>query len=405
MCEQTNLDHEQPRGSADLTRGRRRTRGARGAPDPCHPGGSEGRTRDRGPCLAPVTQAHSLMSETPGYLLDWITTRLPLANLDADTARRLENSTGRILKIAADGSVEWESGARETVRHDSHRVVMSVNDAVTIQGSPARCADGDDNVFGSADIVECWQRMTDVIRGKLNVDLPNEMWRWTVTRVDIAANYDMASLSNVRAVLEQLRHCEGGRYQVRCQAESVYWSPRSRLRSGKAYAKGPELRRRVAADALIMDEAKQAKGDRLVRLELKLGAQYLRERAGRKWWTMAPVWLAKMHQEYFAQFLAPVQVHDGDDLYDTLCEQAKERGRTHAAAMSAYRTWLLVRDRGIEQAKQLLHKPTWHRHKRQLFDAGLTWGHLKTGVCDTVRTRVITLGEPVSGWDAIGSAE
>ena len=397
MCEQTNLDHEQPRGPAYLTRGRRRTRAARGAPDTRHSGGSEGRTQDRGLCLAPVTQAHSPMGETPGYLCDWITTRLVLANLDAATQRKLESAAGRIMKIAPDGTVEWETGAREVVRHDSHRAVMSVGPDLTIQGSPARCGDGDDNVFGSADLMACWSRMLEVIMRALDVDLPGEPWRWTVTRLDIAANWDVGSLNHVRAVLEQLRHVEGGRYQVRTQAESVYWGVGSRLRGGKAYAKGPELRRRVAGNALIMDDDKLASADRLLRLELRLGAQYLRERAGRKWWAMTPAWLARMHREYFAQFLAPVKVRDGDALLDSLCTGA----RTHSAGMAAYRTWLLIREHGVEQVRQLLPRSTWMRHKRALLDAGLTWGHFRSGVVEDDE-RIITLDEPVTGWDAIG---
>ena len=396
MLGETNGALGQARESEEMTRDRRRTRGARGAAGPRHGEGSGGEFPERGRCLAPVTQAPRSIS---GYMVDWLTLRLSMAFLCEKVQRRLDTLTGRVLAISREGEVLWETGSRENLSDGFGQVTVAVGGELTVQGSPAR-AFGQDNVFGSDDVQRCADRMVSVVERAHGVELPREWDCWRVTRVDVAANWDFESLENVRAGLQELRHIEGGRYQVRTAAESVYWSQGSRVRSGKCYAKGPELRRQVRMGNAHVDTGRLNMADRLIRMELMLGSQFLREKADRPWWWMDPDYLKGCHRRYFEQFTGSlnVQVSTDDALLDILVQQGLERGKTSAAGMGAFRTWRLIVDSGVERAKEWLPRSTWIRHRRQLLDAGLTWGDFQKREIAGFRSRLFILAEPVKSW-------
>ena len=405
MPGETNGALGQARESVEMTRVRRRARGARGAADPRHGEGSGGESPERGRCLAPVTQALSLL-ERPlsGYLVDWLTLRLDMMKVCEQSRQRLETLSGRVLAISREGEVLWEVGSRENISDGNGRVTVSVGGELTVQGSPAM-AFGRDNVFGSDDVLDCADRMISIVERAHAVKLPRQWELWKVTRVDVAANWDFQGLENVRAGLLELRHMEGGRYQLKTAAESVYWSQGSRVRSGKAYAKGPELRRQVRLGKLEIDPMRLDMADRLIRMELSLRAQFMRERAGRPWWEMDSGYFERAHRVYFEQFTGNVEVEVCDDggLKEALIRQAEERGRSEAFAEAAYRTWRLIVGDGLEQTRAMMRKSTWMRHKRQLLDAGLTWGDFQRREVAGFRSRRFTFAEPVRSWTDLES--
>ena len=400
MCGKTNEHHGHAGGSAEMTGGRGCARGSAGAPAPCHSAGSEGETPEQVQCLAPVTQALSLIGRPQtGYLVDWLTLRLDMMEVCEQSQKRLETLSGRVLAISREGEVLWEVGSRETISDGDGQVTVSVDGELTVQGSPAK-AFGRDNVFGSDDVLGCADRMLSVVERAHAVELPRRWGLWKVTRVDVAANWDFEGLENVRAGLQELRHMEGGRYQLKTAAESVYWSQGSRVRSGKAYAKGPELRRQVRSGKLEIDPVRLDMADRLIRMELSLRAQFMRERAGRQWWEMDPEYFERSHRAYFEQFTGNVKVEVCDDggLKEALIRQAGEQGRSEAFAEAAYRTWRLIVGDGLEQTRAMMRKSTWMRHKRQLLDAGLTWGDFQKREVAGFRSRRFTFADPVKSW-------
>lgn len=183
-------------------------------------------------------------------LLDWITARVDLECFSVSEREALRHLGDRIQRFnPKTGELVWETAAWDSIRSDSHNLSYRVgSDALWMQGSPARVIGDGDAVFGagsaaSLDLPGSVQRMRNMLAGVLGIGLPEPLDVWKVSRVDVTGNLDVGSLPHVRESLAVLRNIEGGRYKVSSQAGStVYWSQRSRLRAGKAYAKGPHLR-------------------------------------------------------------------------------------------------------------------------------------------------------------------
>jgi II/X family phage/plasmid replication protein len=273
-------------------------------------------------------------------------------------------------------------------------------DAITIQGSPARAMSGRDNTFGSSDVVECARAMARVAELGSGVRFGDHFETWTVSRVDVTESYDLGALSAVRQGLLSLRHAEGGRYQLRTAAESVYWGTRSALRSGKAYAKGPHLRHLANGGKVALTERELALADRLLRLELSLRAQYWRERAEKPWYEHTAEDWSRLHADYFEPLVGTCEITEMDDLRDRLLSVAKTPG----LAQAAWRTWALVRSHGAEQAKANMSVATWKRHRALLFKAGLSWADLQAGNVVPLRRKPIFLGQPTRSWEELRQA-
>lgn len=182
-------------------------------------------------------------------LIDWLTARVGYSAFPVPDWIKLTLLGDRIMRYCPrSGEVSWETSAWDSIRSDSHQIAFRVTgDSVLIQGSPARVCGKGDAVFGSGpalalDLTGCLNRMIRFVSGIVGVEMPSDLRLWTVTRIDITGNILLDDLAAVRIALRILRECEGGRYRVSQQAgDTVYWSHQSRLRSGKAYAKGPQV--------------------------------------------------------------------------------------------------------------------------------------------------------------------
>ena len=176
------------------------------------------------------------------------------------------------------------------------------------------------------------------------------------------ANLLLDSLEDVREALRILRDVEGGRYRVSQQAgDTVYWSHRSRLRSGKAYAKGPHLdyqmrkNREYGGREYQLSDVQLA--NRLLRLELKLGAQLLREdRLGKAWHELTSGDLYEQWNDYFGRMIGDSEMMKDADLKKKVIEAAPTEGQGKAA----YGCWTLIKSEGWERAKDMCTKRTWY---------------------------------------------
>lgn len=328
-------------------------------------------------------------------MIDWLTLKTPLIDLDDSVRVVLQRLNGRIMKISKEGEVEWMTPARESIRSDSHQVSIRVATDIEICGSPARVLHKD-NVFGSGDIVFCASAMIGFVEGQLGVSLPHEADRWKVSRIDITHNYDLGSSAEVRQALAFLRHSEGGRYQVRTSSESVYFNAGSRMRSGKAYHKGPHLAYQMKKRQAEFTALELSLAERLLRLELSLRSQWW-HRSRQDWYDLNETQLDRIHADYFDQFIGKVEVVEMDNLLQSLEKVSETKGQ----ALSAYRTWSLVKSIGVREAQASMPDRTWRRHKKLLFDAGLTWADLQMSNVVPLRRRPILLGAPVRSWDEL----
>ncbi|MBA1147941.1 hypothetical protein H0Z60_12885 [Ectothiorhodospiraceae bacterium WFHF3C12] len=337
-------------------------------------------------------------------MLDWLTLRLSTDYVeDKDALRTYVDQRPHLARfIPATGEVEWTTTMRESSRSDSHAVTVHVGADIEIAGSPARSMGQRHNVFGTLDITEAARAHVAAAEKVLGFSLPQHWSCYRVTRVDVTFNYALGGLPEVRQALAYLRQSEGGRYKLRAQAESVYWSPGSRMRAGKAYAKGPHLRHlqdkgKGQAEPWELDLA-----EGLLRLELRLGGEWWRRQRqdGKRWWQFsASDWTAE-HEGYFAELIGTCEVAEMVDVRQRLEEVAPTEGQ----AAAAHRTWCVIQSVGHQQAKDSMPRATWFRHVRLLKQAGLGWGDIAAGQVVPIRRRPLVLSQPVQSWDDVRKA-
>lgn len=329
-------------------------------------------------------------------MIDYMALAIDATQCPAKALEFLSAQQDVIMRISPDGELVWRIPARADIRSDTHQITVRLGSALTIHGSPARCmGDGKSNVFGSFDVLECFHAMVSFVSEHIGCPLLTDPEFWELWRLDVTGNYDLGSLENVKQALNYLRHMEGGRYQVRTAAETVYWSPKSRLRAGKAYAKGPHMQYMIERDKAQLSEKQLALVQGLLRLELKLGSQFWRRDADRPWYDCTSEYLSEVHSRFFEKFIGSVEVSEMDDVLERLEQVAPTAGY----AKAAYRTWLLIQMHGMERARALTGRSQWYKHKALLREVGISWADMHARKIVPFRRRMIVLGDPVTSWE------
>lgn len=299
--------------------------------------------------------------------------------------------------------------AWESVRSDSHGVVFRVGtDALWMQGSPARVIGDGCNVFGAGasaqqDIKGCVQRMANFLFGALPIDNRFPVDKWIVSRVDVTKNLDVGDLGNVRSALSILRNLEGGRYRVSQQAgDTVYWSHKSRLRSGKAYAKGPHLLKLNKSRSYmgkIYNQEEIELANRLLRLELKLGPQFWRERAEKRWFEWTAKDFDEQWESYFGRMIGTVEMVNDSEVKKRVLAVAPSVGQGKAA----YGCWAMIQAQGWERAREMYSRSSWYRHLSLLRRAGLGDADFSAGRVVHLRRKLVE-ARVVNSWSELQRA-
>jgi II/X family phage/plasmid replication protein len=340
-------------------------------------------------------------------MIDWVTIRLPFTHFSENEWLNLRSQGDRILRYSPlTGDTVWETQAWESIRSDSHGISYRIgSDAVWVQGSPARVIGDGCNVFGAGpsavnDLVGCVERMARYWFGAVGLESRGATADWVVSRVDVTGNLLLGSLQEVRDALRILRELEGGRYRVSQQAgDSVYWSHRSRLRSGKAYAKGPHLdflmrkNRDYTGRYYQSDEIDLA--NRLLRLELKLGNQFWK-RLESPWYEFTPEQIWAQWENYFGRMIGDAEMTSDSELKDRVFAAAPTEGQGRAA----YATWALIQSQGWERAREMQTKRTWYRNLKILRTAGLGDADFSCGQVVRLRRKIIS-AQLVESWDQL----
>lgn len=341
-------------------------------------------------------------------LIDWVTARIPLEELSEESRVSALNLGDRISRYCPkSGEVRYETTAWESIRSDSHQISCKVGPSgFSIMGSPARVTGDGCAVFGSGasarlDLPGCVDAMRLFVQSMTGIELTPDISKWLVTRVDVTGNLLLGSLQEVRDALRILRDCEGGRYRVSNQAgDTVYWSHKSKLRSGKAYAKGPHLDyltnkcRQYTGRDYSPDDIELA--ERLLRLELKLGREFF---ARNDWRDMGRHDLVEQWNDYFSRMIGSAEMTTDTDLKQRILTVAPTPGRGKAA----YGCWLLIQSEGWERARESFTEATWYRHLKVLRAAGLGDADLSAGVVVPLRRRVFE-SQPVHSWEQLRAA-
>jgi II/X family phage/plasmid replication protein len=331
-------------------------------------------------------------------MLDWLTLKTNAINLTESARRVLQMSQSTLIMIDPDGAVKWERPSRATVRSDSHQVTVEFGSDLVIYGSPARVAlDRQDNVFGSDDVIDCAGRMLAFVSGALGIELP-VMTAWACTRMDVTENYNLGDLTTVKQALELLRHAQGGRYQVRTCAESVYWSPASTYRSGKIYAKGAHMDflRRKGECFLSDEEFQLVQG--ILRLELSLRRHFFKRCCEKKWYELTATDLAAEHEKYFSKLVGSVEITELSDMQARLIEAAKSLDMSPGYGKSAFGSWQWIRASGFSDWRDGMARSTFYKHLKILQAAGLSYADFQGRKVVPIRRRRIVLDQPVKSW-------
>ena len=331
-------------------------------------------------------------------LIDWITARLNYTNFPDQVWSDLRLMNDRVMRFCPrTGAVKWETNAWDSVRSDSHSLAIRVGgDALWVQGSPARVCGSGDAVFGEGpsaalDLKGCLAEMIKFASGQLGVFIPPNPERWIVTRVDITQNIMLDSLAEVHQALGYLRSCEGGRYKVTAQSgDTVYWSNKSKLRKGKAYAKGPHIQymlknRKYSGRDYSPLEQKLA--NKLLRLEETIACQYFERKAkdGIKWHQLTPQILIAEWQSYFNRMIGTAEMTKDTDIRTLLEQTAPTPGQGRAA----HACLLLIQHAGWQKARQTYPDRTWYRHMKIFHAAGLGDMDISSGNVVPLRLKIL----------------
>lgn len=340
-------------------------------------------------------------------LIDWITCHIDLEHLDPDSREKALHLGDRLCRYCPKtGEIVYETFAWDSIRSDSHQIsIKASGQGVSLMGSPARCMGDGCAVFGSGassalDISGCIARIVQFVQSATGIVLPTDHDLWRVTRLDVTANLAMACLPEVRDALRVLRDCEGGRYRVSAQAgDTVYWSNTSKLRKGKAYAKGPHLahlmkKKGYTGRQYTTEEIDKA--NRILRLELTIGREYF---ARHDWKKCTPLKLQYEWQTYFYRMIGSAEMKSDDDVKSRIYAVAP----TENQARAAYCCWTVIKEQGWERAKEMFSKSVWYRHLKLLRDAGLGDADISTGNVVQFRRKIFT-AQQVDTWKELHAA-
>lgn len=341
-------------------------------------------------------------------MIDWLTIRVPLnADFSAEIHSRLRQYIGHLTNVSAHGEVMWTKPSLDidALRSDTPGLCWSVvGDGeqyyLSIGASPASLEFGV-NVFGSSDMRHCADVLKRHAEKALACILPS-LDRWQCRRIDITHNYRLDGLGQVQQALRELRKGDGVRQKATVpKGDTVVWGQGSDLMSGKAYAKGPQLRylqKKRRDEREIPDELIDL-AQSILRFELSLRARWFR-RHGSEWLNFSEEYLNGLHGDYFGRFVGGLEVCDMGTLLAKLERVAPSKGR----ALAAHKTWALIKSIGYEVTKASMPRSTWGLHIKYLKDAGVSEADLVGGTVIPFRRDVICLSAPVTSWEELRRA-
>lgn len=145
------------------------------------------------------------------------------------------------------------------------------------------------------------------------------------------------------------------------------------------------------------EEIKQA--DRILRLELSLKSQWLREKADMPWYELTSGHLNEQWQEYFQQMVGDMNIQNENEIKARIYELAE----TPRRAIAAWLCWQNIKSEGTHKARNNFSKATWYRHMNLLRASGLSDADLSLGEVVAFRGRVLEFNQ-VESWEELRKA-
>jgi II/X family phage/plasmid replication protein len=295
-------------------------------------------------------------------VIDWVTARVPIRSA-------VGLNTGVVISVNAHGEEEWSSPKRTNVR-GSHAATVAVktfnNGEVEFAGSPAKFLQGH-NIFGSDDLVGLGAAMIEGACKSVGLELLKaelddiRAGRYELKRVDVNYSFATGSRTNALAWIEKaaavgtLQNRGKGRLR---NSSTVTWGEASRHWKLKAYSKGQEITARDHGlpEAIPMRSQLAAWSDDKLRLEVEIHARQL-QKLGLE---QASSWRNETPWKLFREYVAKLRLGGRLILSVNAVQSLPYRLRP------TYTNWA----RG-EDLRQLMSKPTYYRHCRELLALGI----------------------------------
>lgn len=352
-------------------------------------------------------------------LIDWLTLRCSLSLLTQDFRDKLSNQVGFVTKIDSSGVQVYCKPFldMESIRSDDDGLFVVIQGDgkdyfFVIAASPASIQHGI-NVFGSLDVAECAQVLIAHAAKSYDTTFP-VFTQWQCRRIDVTANYDLGSYALVLEALQLLLQTNAPVRRASSPKKggnSVYWNISSDRRKGKAYHKGVHLTfLRNRRKHQISDEVIEL-SNRLLRLELQLGARWFREdlkEMGKEWYALTHNDLTTEHFDYFAKLLGRdfAGANDMATLLDelekvTMKSNGVIRLITKGMAAATHNTWLSIQRYGYLQTLDRMPSSTFRRHVQILKLVGFSSADICAGKPLPIRRSYLTLSRPVLSFDDV----
>ncbi|EAR09698.1 phage/plasmid replication protein, II/X family [Reinekea blandensis] len=298
-------------------------------------------------------------------MIDWVTCELP--------CRHVPLNAGAVMKVAADGCLEWHSPCRVRVEgsHESGVQVRSIGtidaqgraSTLWFSGNPSKFLQGH-NVFGSDDLVALMLDTYLKVLASLDI-VPNlddlkqvKQGAYPLMSVDINQSFDLPSRSDVLAWIRAAEYKSKTRHgRPSMKGGTLYWGKSSQRWALKVYSKGEEIEAPKHRLPSAFNNTYLAKwADTKLRLELRIKKKQLRELNIETASQMTLAAVKRIYQTYVEKIEMNEQIALSDEQQMNL-----PRG-----LCSTYILWKQGHD-----LRSILPKNTYYRHRRALMEQGI----------------------------------
>ena len=352
-------------------------------------------------------------SISEGLLIDWLTLRIPLETVGSVVSERVRDCLGSLVCTDSQGEIKWMKRQLdvEKLRSDSQGLFWQAQsdgkrDFLVIAASPASLTSRV-NVFGNLDIKRGAEVLRSAAMKALQAYLPDVSF-WQCRRIDITGNYMLPDSPSVKQALRQLLNTDGVRRKASSDSrgsDTVYWSPSSDMAKGKAYHKGPQLRKLLKRGKLEDSDisSEQLDGaDRLLRLEHTRGARWFRrlEEKAVHWLGLTATALQSLYLEFFGPLVGGLEIKDMGR-HQTIELIEKTVAVSHEQAKAAFTTYRNIKTDGLEETRAGMALRTFRRHLSILRKAGFSDAQLCAGNVIPFQAIKVLLAVPVASWSEL----
>ena len=297
-------------------------------------------------------------------MIDWVSARIPLKH-----AHKI--CGGKFITVNTNGEVEFEATRLRQVEGSySSKIALRTlrtgeEGEIYFSGNPTKFLQGH-NLYGSTDLVKLMRIALGKLCAILEITPSSSNLRdiqrgdYNLTRVDMAAMYELPTLDDVLAWIRAAAHASRSRHRSSSilRGDTLYWGKHSRRWAMKAYAKGQEIT--VRDHTIPMEHPKHSQliqwAQNKLRLELTLRGPELKKLS----FHSAAAFGNQDLNQIFESYRAKISLPDNFTLAPELLRSLPPSLR------STYILW-----QHGEDLRRTLPKNTYYRHRRQLLANGI----------------------------------